>query len=313
MLISVIRLSREAVRVVSLIGFLGAMLAGGPAAARGIAIDQVQPASIHPCTLGGACSPNDFNQTYDYNFIGGDPGPPTDAFNLGIFNKIYVYDDGVISIGNPLPSTASLAGGLASLGTDYIAAGFADLAHDNSSGDFQVVGSVDPVFTPDGTALVAQTVNVEWIFDTPSGSSAILGLTLIDLSNIAPGEIFVSLDSGAGSTTWFGTNYANALCDQQCEDGITQNGFGVEGVYLPNGAEVATGLSVAPAAVACPESLPTTITDAFGYGGFCFNTNIGAIGSSPVPEPRDWALAVVGFFLLGWQLRSARPARPVRV
>jgi hypothetical protein len=77
------------------------------------------------------------------------------------------------------------------LGTNYIAAGFADLAHANSAGDFEVVGSVDPVAMPDGS-LVAQTIHVEWIFDTPSGSSAILGLTMIDLSDIAPGEIFVS-------------------------------------------------------------------------------------------------------------------------
>jgi hypothetical protein len=276
-----------------------ALMVGGPASARGIAIDQIEPASISSCALGAACSANDFNQVYDYNFIG-DPGPPLDeTFDLGAFDKVYVYADGVISINKPLPAGASLAGGLASLGSNYIAAGFSDLADLNSGGDFAVVGSVDPFSPPsDATELVAQTVNVEWIFDTPDKQTAILGVSLTDLSNIAPGEIGVSIDSGGDSFTWFGQNYPNAYCDTLCEAGLANDDDGVEGVYLPSGAVIGSGFKGFGA--------PVVVNSDFAYPGYFFDINVDA---SAVPEPATWALSILGFALIGRQLRRRRGAR----
>jgi hypothetical protein len=280
------------------IALFAVLFVGGAASARGVAIDQIQPASISPCALGSACSPNTFNSTYDYNFLGGDPGPPFDqTFNLGVFDKVYVYDDGVISINKPLPTGASVAGGLASLGGNYIAAGFADLAGLNSGGDFQVVGSVDPEFTPDGTALVAQTVNVEWIFDKPDGQTAILGLSLTDMSSVTPGEILVSMDSGAGAITWFGKNYPNAYCDSLCQAGLADQN-GVEGVYLPNGAIIGSGFK--------GFGSPVVVNSDFNYPGYRFDINTSTPG---VPEPATWALSILGFAIMGQRLRRRRSIR----
>jgi hypothetical protein len=276
---------------------LAAMAAGwaSTAAARGIAIDQVQPAPIAACALGAACAPNSFNGVYDFNFFGPPDPSVNPAFNLGVFKNLYVYADGVISFGKPLPAGASLASGLGSLGGNYIAAGFANLPSYNSAGDFEVTGSVDPTLTPDGSALVAQMVNVEWIFDTPDGHASILGVTLTDLSDIAPGDIGVSIDSGADNTTWFAKNYPNAYCDALCTANF-DSGFYYEGVYLPAGTQIASGFKgFGP---------PVSVNSDFSYPGYFFTINVDA-----VPEPASWALAIVGFMMLGRQIRRRRLAR----
>lgn len=89
------------------------MLLGGAApafAGRPLVADtptNPNPTPFAGCSLGSACSPT---LTLD-----GTPG--IDAFNDGFgASNVYVYGEGVVSFGAPLPLTASLAGGTASFG-----------------------------------------------------------------------------------------------------------------------------------------------------------------------------------------------------
>jgi hypothetical protein len=95
----------------------GALLAVSPvavASTRGIKADF--PASIpilsNPgCTLGKSCDPLGFGS----NRLHDSPGGPA-LSPLFINSPIYVYSEGVISIGRELPMDASIAGGVASFG-----------------------------------------------------------------------------------------------------------------------------------------------------------------------------------------------------
>jgi hypothetical protein len=269
----------------------GAIVMGGQALARGVIIDQNPPPSLNPCTLGSGCAANNFNQVYEDFGSGPEPTDPSD-FNLGVFGKVYVYDDGVISIGQALPIGASVVGGLGSLGGNYIAVGFADLASLNAN-KFAVVGTINPQSTPDGNGQEAGVVNVEWIFDTPGKEAAIVGITLTDESNVKPGQINVQIGFGAPSTSWFG-GYPHPYCDTLC------NSDNIEGVYLPTGAIIGSGFD--------GFGSPVTVSSDFDYSNYDFDINLNTPGlsTSGVPEPATWALSMLGFGLLGYRLRRRR-------
>ena len=176
----------------------------GSAAARGVAVDTVLPNAVTGCTLGASCSPSNLGGAYDLgNYFG---ATPVSAFTTGPFSNIYIYADGVISIGAPLPSTASVAGGLASLGSgNYIAAGLGDY----SALDEQVLVSVLPAPEAPGPDISPEELRIYWTFDLPAGQTtldptggqnAIFG---IDMMYEGGGKYLVDVNYGASTSSWY--------------------------------------------------------------------------------------------------------------
>ncbi len=281
----------------------------GSAAARGVAVDTVLPNAVTGCTLGASCSPSNLGGAYDLgNYFG---ATPVSAFTTGPFSNIYIYADGVISIGAPLPSTASVAGGLASLGSgNYIAAGLGDY----SALDEQVLVSVLPAPEAPGPDISPEELRIYWTFDLPAGQTtldptggqnAIFG---IDMMYEGGGKYLVDVNYGASTSSWYsnpstGIQYTdNSYCDLTCDPsgadnpGLSDGDF-VTGVFLPNGTAIGSSY---PGAVG-----PATVNADYLYPGYMFT--IGA--ASAVPEPATWALAILGLGAVGWRLRR-REGRP---
>lgn len=274
--------------------------AASGASARGIAVDTTLPPIVTVCDLGSPCAASGLGGQYDFSNFFNDGSVTDTNFNAGIFNNLYIYNDGVVSFGAPLPTTASVAGGLASLGPNYIAPGLANL---NSP---QVYISAFPQEAADGSLFVNE-VTISWVFKGPSDQLSLLGLDLVDksaegIAGAKPGDVSIDMDFGAGSTSWFG-GLPNDFCDAQCQSDISSNDFGVEGVYLPSGAKIGTSQGCA--------GLPTTVGANFSYPGFFCSANINVASvAGAAPEPAAWALLLMGVGLIGFQLRAKRAASP---
>lgn len=241
-----------------------------PASARRIAFDIDEIVPITPCTLGGgACS------GFDLPFPIVTPGET--------FSKIFVYDAGVVSLGSPLPATASVAGGPASLGSSYIATGFADYTGDvpNVYLTYADLNFRDENFDP----FVGE-FRVTWAY--PEDDKPIWDISFVDLSVVGVGlpkdparigDVEALIGHGSDFAGW-------------------THGFDVQlEPFLPNGAVV--GWNVAG------QQASTVIGPGFDLDGADFRVDF----SSVIPEPATWAMMILGFGLVGSVLRRRPIAR----
>jgi len=230
-------------------------LAGAAHADRGYAQDNGATAgSLGACTLGSACS-----------------GIPLSAATFGAYfipNRMYVYHEGVVSFGAPLPLTASVHGGTSSLGDgDWFAPSFGpalDVVTYNDIADrYRIDFGVGLVTVPANctgscTALATNAAHRQFEFEIPFPFN---------------GEIFFNGHLGDGSGRVEAFHFVHAP------------------PFGPPPAPI----------VFDPGSHP----DEFQlgqYGTYSLNANIG------LPEPGAWALMLAGFGAVGAVMRCRRRA-----
>jgi hypothetical protein len=298
-----------AAAVLALVG-----MADRPANARGMAVDDWYPSPASSCALTGPCSPSNLGGVYDdanNQFLNVYTGPGT--FNAGVFSDVYIYNDGVISIGGPLPSTASFSGGLASLGKNYIAVGFNDYSGLGGTGvGAEVTAPLVPVLDPSGEFIYYTYNNpydlrIYWFFNAPLGAgppgvtpatspeNAIFGVELFYAGN---GVMQVSLAYGASVND--GTWYLPSVpyCDLVCEAG----GDNVAGNYLPVGTLIGSSYATFPPVTISGDCTanPNSCTDFSGAGLTTFDI------PTAVPEPDTWIMVICGLGVIGTALRIRR-------
>ena len=246
--------------------------------ARGIAVDSGgAPPTTTNCALGGACAPQDFG---------------------GVFSSVYVYSDGVVSFGQPLPAGASVGGGVGTLGNAFIAPGFSDLS---SSLDYVTANAISfnlglgqGYFDSLGNPVTGE-LRLDWVFG-PVGNESIFELDMVDQSlsptlgedpgvDPSPSDtIGAALGYGADMGAWFNSGNGSAA-------------------FLPSGTEIAWDIG------GVTGSAPAS--EAVGGGDipiFTFQFNGGS--TTPMPEPSTWAMMIVGLGLAGGLLRGQRRSRP---
>ncbi len=278
---------------------LGAGLASPALATRGIATDETLPPTVPACDLGQlSCSVADFVtdgalSSYDPN-QGGSSGPVM----AGPFADVFVYSDGLVSIGAPLPNTASFIGGLSptNLGNNYIAVGFADYTPP------RVLVDLFPADSGVGSEL-----DVFWTFHGPTGED-IFGLTLQPGTG---GTFNATVGYGAffDSDGWFNaTNFGGVSpsCDVTCLGPDGDDGDNVVGVGLLDGALVGSSYPGGPKG-----DLPGgAVGPNFTYASVSFTVEPNAV--TPVPEPDSWTIMILGLFaVFGVARRSSRFNRVV--
>ena len=248
-------------------GFVVTAISASPAFARRVAIDSDVPEKVAACALGAAvCAGIDL------------PFPIINAD--GAFDTIYVYDFGIASLGAPLPVTASVAGGAASLGANFIAAGFADYSGDVP--DVYLTFADDNFIDSNGNNFVGE-FRVTWAY--PDADRPIWDLALTDLS-VGPlgdndparfGDDLLSLGHGSDLDIWAG------ILPVQQEP------------FLPPNALVGWKIGSREFTQVIP-------------AGFDLDDADFAVDLSVVPEPQTWAMLTVGFLLAGTAVRRRRAA-----
>ena len=245
--------------------------AGSPAAARYISTDNITPSPISGCDLSscGAPSTLDFHPGVAFDPVFGIYG---DHVSIGDFGKIYVYNDGIISLGHALPAGATL-GDPGSLGNSYIAAGFADL-----SGSLAGIAAFS-YYGPDGTSdsfgypnETVGAVDIFWILKT----GAIFGVSI----GFDCGPTLACLEYGSDANSWYNTGPIPI------------------DPYLPKGALIGFPGRHTTVPGVDPAGFLSRGNAAF-QGAFDLNAPL----SSGTPEPAAWTMLLLGFGALGASLR----------
>jgi len=247
--------------------------------ARGIAVDQGgPPPHITSCALGSLCAAQDFG---------------------GVFTSVYVYDDGVASFGQPLPAGASVAGGVSTLGSAFIAPGFSDLS---GSLDYVAANAVsfnqglgEGYFDSLGNPVTGE-LRLDWVFG-PAGNESIFELDMVDQS-LSPtlGED-PGVDPSPSDTIGAALGYGSDV-------GAWFNSGNGSPAFLPPGTEVAWDIG------GVTGSAPAS--EAVGGGDIpIFTFQFSNVSTTPVvPEPSTWSMMIVGLGFAGGLLRGQRRSRP---
>lgn len=98
---------------------LGCLVASGPATASRSAIDGAST-PIAGCIFGGAAC----NPTLLQSGLGGLPGPLVFDFGFGAINSLFIYTNGLVSIGAPIAANADLTS-LSTIGGNVFTPGYA--------------------------------------------------------------------------------------------------------------------------------------------------------------------------------------------
>jgi PEP-CTERM motif-containing protein len=162
-----------------------------PATARPISTDSVAPgAPIAACAL-SSCAPSDLGGVLGESILDVEGSSDTIG-SLGVFNKLYIYTDGIVSFGKPLPAGATF-GDPHSLGDSFAAPGFADYTGHSVAVEISVLPG-----DPDASGLFdVAGVRVYWIID---GSS----IFALDLELNCAASSNACFDYGAGpGTFWY--------------------------------------------------------------------------------------------------------------
>lgn len=102
-----------------------AMIASPASAQRGIDIDNPFSLRLDVCTLGLTCTGNSLSSIDDLFYGSATVGGETVTYFED--RQVFIYNEGVVSFDNELPTGASVAGGLASLGSgDWFAPGLSN-------------------------------------------------------------------------------------------------------------------------------------------------------------------------------------------
>jgi hypothetical protein len=265
-------------------------IAGPASAGRGIQADFSGTPAIDSgftCTLGQACAGYDLpiSSSYFKTYSGplGDVGYFRDFADPFVAPKIYFYKEGVIAFDDQLPLTASVSGGLASLGNgNWFAPGFGaatDMyAFEDPNGQFRVNwgpnnGALDFPGDPEGCQLQLGECN-----EPPT--------YIVPLFQLVISDEFTVQDEAFNS--------------------VPTIGFGYSTTTLQNRV---SGYNYAPFTGGLPGPNPNdAATDFFDlrYGG-----SLNAGGTGAVPEPGVWAMMILGFGLAGAAMRRRRAAGPV--
>jgi hypothetical protein len=260
-------------------GIVLASLLAGPALARRIAVDPSTPVLLPSyCSVGATtCAAHNFG---------------------GVFGNVFVYSDGVVSVGQPLPSTASVAGGVGTLGNAFIAPGFFD---ETGSLDAIRVNAIsfnqglgEGYFDAHGHPVVGE-LRLEWVFG-PAADMSVFELDLIDetlplgqnpgLNPSATDDVSAFFGYGAAGSSWFPDTPP----------------------FLPPGAVIAWNIG--------GKIFSQTITAADnGDGNDLDNSQLEIDGlhfspTAGVPEPAMWAMMISGLAFTGAVLRRRRRTNP---
>lgn len=250
------------------IGVLVAGTFGPPAFARRIAFDSDVIQVYDACSLGdSSCSA--LTLPFAINSASGQ------------IDKIYIYDVGVVSLGVPLPTTASFSGGLASLGGSYIATGFSD--YSTKPGVF--VTYVKEGYEDENGDPYFGEFRINWAFDgSPENPGQIWSLELYDLAassgNPGPrdplkmGDVRADIGHGSLFEQW-GMNYV-ALEPE-----------------LPTGALIGWNVANQKYMFEVPQ-------------GHDLDENNFSFVLSSIPEPATWTMMLAGFAGAGLALRGCR-------
>jgi hypothetical protein len=248
--------------------------AASPASARRIAIDSSTPKLLSSfCTVGGAsCAAHNFG---------------------GVFGSIYVYNDGIISVGQPLPSTASVAGGLGTFGSSYLAPGLynygnLDGIYVNDISFNQAFGQ--GYFNANGQPVVGE-LRIDWVFG-PSNNESIFELDMIDTT------LVLGNDPGTNPSV---TDDVSAFFNYGADTGSWFDGGNESDPFLYPGSTIAWNIG--------GQSGTSTTAAAFGETGGPEIDNL-HFAPATVPEPATWAMMIVGFGLGGSALRRRGRAAP---
>ena len=263
--------------------FLAATIAfAGPAmAGRGIQADASGTPAIPNagCTLGTSCTGydlpvvvNDFGDEFYRSATSG-------ADHVEYFNnrQIFFYKEGVVSFDQELPLTASVAGGLASLGNgDWFAVSFGAatdmFAFEDPNGQFRVN------WGPNQGVVLQEGVNCD-------------AFGFCEIDPIIQDAAFQLLIQ-----SYFFSNSETPRVDYRYLDGVTP-------------ANVVSGFNYTPYVGGYSGPNPNdTATDYIDlrFGG---SRNAGG-ATAAVPEPGVWALMILGFGLAGAAVRRRRAAGP---
>ncbi|MDB5481582.1 MAG: hypothetical protein JWO83_2635 [Caulobacteraceae bacterium] len=238
-----------------------------PASARYIATDNFTPIPISGCDLGGSCQASDLGGQVGTIVYDASDAVYLDVQSIGDFGQLYIYKDGIVSFGRPLPSTAAL-GNPSSLGNSFAAPGFAPLPLTavEVAAAFQPTGQTD-AFGYD--YVVISGVTVFWTLT----NGAIVGLELS--SPGCPNAACFDYGSLAGS--WYSPDTPVAP-------------------YLPAGALIGFPGDVV--------TMPQTggIDFLTGYSP-AFQHTVNLTG---VPEPATWIMLAAGGGGVGLLVRRRR-------
>jgi hypothetical protein len=257
------------------LGIALAAMAAQPALARRIAVDTSSPAAFtNFCSVGASsCAANNFG---------------------GVFGSVYVYNDGVVSFGQPLPTTASVAGGTGSLGSAYLAPGLTDLS---GSLDGMFVNAIsfnqglgEGYFDAAGHPVTGE-LRLDWVFG-PVGSESIFELDLIDET------LPIGQNPGLNPSV---SDDVSALFGYGSESGGWFDGGADVEPFLPTGSVIAWNIGGQSSSTTVPASGVGTYLDASNFE--IDDIHLAPATSAAVPEPATWAMMIFGFGLAGAALR----------
>lgn len=239
-------------------------VAAGPAAARRIVVDTALT-SFTPCTVGTACVGTDLGFTIN-------PGD-------GATSTIFLYDNGLTTVGSPLPASFTSAPSIAAIGQDVITPAYSPAA---TTSGFQDGTGISQSFSPfPGSPFFRENYVSTFVDASNVTNSVLVQFTIYQLTDGAPGDFalqFAYSDPGDPFSPPSATLDPNALIGFRLGSNL---------VDLRAGDVTADILSDG---------------DTFQY---VFRNTAAA-----VPEPSTWAMLVGGFGFVGMMLR--RPPTPAR-
>jgi hypothetical protein len=263
-----------------LLGLTAGIIVGAFASsvlARGIAIDGDPSFEVSACSIGSACA----GTSLPFSII-------TPAVTT---NQIFIYDSGIVSLGEALPLSAAF-GDVSSLGHAFLAPGFGDFG---ATAPTAYITNVQ-----DGFDGLTAGFRVTWAFPGVDGAP-IFQVEFIDLS-----IGFVSDGAGGGSFQQDPTKIGDVLVNfAHGSDFENWNGLIVgTDPGLPNPSLIGWG-------VGALNSATTYTNDVEGLRAANISVNLtdAAAFSQVVPEPATWVSLILGFAALGAALRRARGRR----
>jgi hypothetical protein len=240
-----------------MIGTAAALSAiASPAYAERTQIDNASSAipAASLCTIGSACTALTM--------------PFSASFGTGAFNSVYVYRNGLVSIGSQIAAGANLSS-LAAIGGNVFTAGYSPSGLVELS-DFQVQDPTPQAFDATGSLFLKPVFRVRY-FANLTADPANKQRMQFSIFDVGGGEYALQFGHGSGS---------NVGAPVFAPDGYLGYSFGGAGIQ---------------------RSGPALISDINGYSTkfeYFFGANAGA-----VPEPASWAMMVFGFGLIGGIIR----------
>lgn len=247
---------------------LGCVLAAGPAVAGRSVIDG-SSTPITVCTFGaGPCS-----STLLQSGLGGLPGPLAFNFGFGSFNSLFIYSNGLVSIGAPIAANADLTS-LSTIGGNVFTPGYAP----GRSFSLVTIQGVD-ASTNDNPGSPVVRVNFCLAGGNPGNLTSCNsddGTAQFSIYDLGAGKYELQYNYGAFSTTdppvFFGNAYAGYS-------------FGGNSVQQSGTALQRNVTNLVPFNYFFPAAAPA------------------------LPEPASWAMMLFGFATVGATQRRKRHGR----